>query len=234
LVPRPDRGVGQVLFSTAPWRGLRERSLGSAPLFLLRSKSTRWEQEMKEQLDMADPRQCKPEYKVDFGEGRSVKPVDWAFCVNDSLAFFVEAKAVGKNIGAYDEQLGDYYSKGQPGVALGILTTGVHWRFFTDLDCEHVMDKKPFLEWDILKDDGIPYGFFTILQRTSLKPDLVKTFARGQHRQSLLVAELSRLLEPSPEFVRLAIQNLEELEDRKLTAAVIQEWKPILVRAIDE
>ena len=101
--------------------------------------------------DMADPDECKPEYKADFGERRSIKPVDWAFCVNGSLAFLVEAKAVTKSIGNYDEQLGDYFAKGQPFVKLGVLTSGVQWRFFTDLDCEHVMDKEPFLKWALSK-----------------------------------------------------------------------------------
>jgi hypothetical protein len=181
--------------------------------------------------DVADPRECKPEYKADFGPGRSIKPVDWAFCVNGSLAFFVEAKAVGKAIGAYDEQLGDYYAKGQPEVALGVLTTGVQWRFFTDLVCEHVMDKEPFLEWDVLKDDPIPFGFLAVLQRAEFKPELIKTYAKREHRRNLLVEELTRLLAPSPDLVKLAIRNFE---DRILTAAVVEEWKPILLSAIHE
>jgi hypothetical protein len=181
--------------------------------------------------DVADPRECKPEYKADFGPGRSIKPVDWAFCINDSLAFFVEAKSAGKAIGAYDEQLGDYYAKGQPEVTLGVLTTGVQWRFFTDLVCEHVMDKEPFLEWDILKDDPIPFGFLAVLQRAEFKPQLIKTYAKREHRQNLLVAELTRLLAPSPELVRLAIRDFE---DRNLTAAVVEEWRPILLSAIRE
>ena len=157
--------------------------------------------------------------------------MDRAFCVNGSLAFLVEAKAVAKSIGNYDEQLGDYFAKGQPSVKLGVLTSGVQWRFFTDLDCEHVMDKEPFLKWDIIKDDAVPYEFLAILQRAEFKPELVKTYARMKRRQSLLVAELARLLEPSPDFVKLAVQNFE---DRNLTAAVLAEWKPILSSAIHE
>ena len=180
---------------------------------------------------VADPGECKPEYKANFGKNNKArKAVDWAFFVNDALAFLVEAKAVGKKISTHDEQLRIYYTEGAP-VTLGILTTGVQWRFFTDLAFEHVMDKKPFLEWDVLKDDAIPFEFLTILQRAEFKPELIKTWAKLKHRQSLLVAELTRLLEPSPEFVKLAIQNFE---NRNMTAAVIGEWKPILIGAIHE
>lgn len=184
--------------------------------------------------DVADPRECKPQYKADFGKGRSKQPVDWAFCVNDCLAFLVEAKAAGKKIDRHDGQLRDYYAKGQPEVKLGILTTGVQWRFFTDLVAEHVMDKEPFLAWDVL-NDAIPYDILTILHRAEFKPELIKAFARRKRRQSVLVAELTRLLEPSDEFVKLAIQNKEMLfENRNLNARVIAEWKPILASAIQE
>ena len=143
--------------------------------------------------DVADPRECQPEYKS-FGKDRGKQPVDWAFFVNGSLAFLVEAKAVGKRIDRYDEQLGDYYGKGQPDVKLGILTTGVQWRFFTDLVNLNKMDNEPFLEWDVLKGP-IPYDFLTVLQRAEFKPELIKDLARGKRRQSALVAELTRLLE---------------------------------------
>ena len=182
--------------------------------------------------DMADPNECKPEYKVDFGERRSVKPVDWAFCVDGSLAFLVEAKAVRKSIGNYDEQLGDYFAKGQPSVKLGILTTGVQWRFFTDLDCEHIMDKEPFLKWDILKDDVDP---LRVIGHPAAEPSSSRNSSRlspGRIAAKVFSsAELARLLEPSPDFVKLAIQNFE---DRNLTAAVLAEWKPILCSAIHE
>ena len=43
--------------------------------------------------DLTDPRQCLPEYKCDFGEKRSVKPIDWAFLRDGKPIFFVEAIA---------------------------------------------------------------------------------------------------------------------------------------------
>jgi len=182
--------------------------------------------------DVTDPRVCDPEYKAKFDKKvRSKQPVDWAFSISGSLVFLVEAKAVGKKIDRYDEQLGDYFAKEQGAVKLGVLTTGVHWSFFTDLDKENLMDSEPFLKWDVLKGP-IPFEFLTgILQRDKFDPTNIKPFAKSRHRHNLLVDELTRLFEPSPEFVRLAIQNFE---DRHLVAAVIEEWKPILAGAIHE
>src|SRR4051812_48691265 len=102
--------------------------------------------------DLTDPRECIPEYRVDFGREKSVKPIDWAFMQNGRPIFFVEAKEVGKKLPWYDEQLADYFAKA-PEANLGILTSGVNWRFFTDISKTHIMDREPFLTWDVLNDE---------------------------------------------------------------------------------
>ena len=180
--------------------------------------------------DLTDPRECLPEYKADFGKDRSSKPIDWGFKHSGSFAFFVEAKEVGKKLAAYDEQLGDYFAK-DPMVKLGILSSGVSWRFFTDIVNPNVMDKEPFAKWDILLDDAPPYDVLTLLQKTQFNPELIRTYAQRQRQTNHLVAELTRLLEPSSEFTKLAIANIET---RNLTAAVVDSWKPVVASAIGE
>ncbi len=114
--------------------------------------------------DLTDPQECVPEFKADFGKERSIKPVDWAFYQNGRPIFLVEAKDAGKKLGGYDEQLGDYFAK-EPDVKLGILTNGIMWRFFTDIINANVMDKEPFVRWDVLNDEEPPYDFLTLLQK---------------------------------------------------------------------
>ncbi|NLX95248.1 MAG: hypothetical protein GXY83_03635 [Rhodopirellula sp.] len=179
--------------------------------------------------DVTDPRECVPEHREDFGRGRSAKPVDYAFFQNGSPVFFVEAKQVDRRLSGYDEQLGDYFAKA-PAAKLGILTNGVHWRFFSDIEHDNVMDKKPFVEWQILGDDEPPWDFLTLLQKSRFNLELMRTFAQRRRAQNLLVDELARLLEPSPEFIRLAVANIET---RNLVASVVESWKPVLKAAID-
>jgi hypothetical protein len=124
----------------------------------------------------------------------------------------------------------DYFAKG-PSAKLGILTNGVHWRFFTDLEHDNIMDKKPFVEWQIISDEPVPWDFLNLLQKSKHSSELIRTFAERQRKQNLLVEELARLLEPAPEFVRLAV---EKIETRNLTAAVVENWKPVLKAAINE
>ena len=180
--------------------------------------------------DLTDPRECVPEYRVDFGRDRSVKPIDWAFLQDNRPIFFVEGKEVGKKLGGYDEQLADYFAKA-PEAKLGILTSGVQWRFFTDVVAANIMDREPFARWDVLNDEHPPYDFLTLLQKSQYNPQFIRTFAERKRAQNLLVSELARLLEPSAEFTRLAIQNIET---RMLTERVLEGWKPVLVNAIGE
>ncbi len=180
--------------------------------------------------DLTDPRECVPEYRADFGKERSVKPIDWAFLQNGTFAFFVEAKEVGRKLGGYDEQLGDYFAK-DPNVKLGILTNGAQWRFFTDVVNPNVMDKEPFAKWDVMSDEQPPADVITLLQKVQFNPELIRAYAQRQRAQNLLVGELTRLLEPAPEFTKLAVANIET---RNLTQAVTEGWKAVVASALNE
>ena len=180
--------------------------------------------------DITDPQECVPEFRADFGKDRSVKPVDWAFYLNGRPIFLVEAKEAGRKLAGYDEQLGDYFAK-VPEVKLGILTNGVMWRFFTDIIHANVMDKEPFVKWDVLNDEQPPYDLLTLLQKAQFNTELVRTFAQKRYEHNLLVNELGRLLEPAAEFTKLAIANIET---RHLTANVVESWKPVVANAIGE
>src|SRR6516225_7873 len=105
------------------------------------------------------------------------------------------------------------------------------WRFFTDIIHLNVMDKEPFVKWDVLNDEQPPYDFLTLLQKSQFKTELVRTFAQRRYEHNLLVKELARLLEPSAEFTRLAVANIETWN---LTPSVIESWKPVVASAIGE
>ena len=105
------------------------------------------------------------------------------------------------------------------------------WRFFTDIINLNVMDKEPFVKWDVLNDEQPPYDFLTLLQKSQFKTELVRTFAQRRYEHNLLVKELARLLEPSAEFTRLAVANIETWN---LTPSVIESWKPVVASAIGE
>ena len=80
----------------------------------------------------------------------------------------VEAKDAAQQLGGYDEQLGDCFAK-DPDVKLGILTNGVAWRFFTDIVHANVMDREPFVTWDVLNDERLVQKLKRLKPPTSAK-----------------------------------------------------------------
>ena len=183
------------------------------------------------------PREVRAECGKGPGGDKYHRRVDWAFYIDDMLAFLVEAKAVGENIAARDpfQQLSLYYSQRQMSKPqknlLGILTSGVRWRFFTDLNVNHLMDKEPFLDWNVL-EHPIPCDYLAVLQRDAFNPERIKEIARPERRRDWMKDSLLGLLRPSASFVRLAIQ--QGIEDREATDSVVEEWRPIVASALQQ
>ena len=89
-----------------------------------------------------------PEFTADIGIKRGEK-VDYAIMQRGKPAILIECKRYGSNL-AEDavSQLVRYF--GVTNAHFGILTDGISYRFFSDLDQPNVMDPKPFFEFNML------------------------------------------------------------------------------------
>ncbi len=98
--------------------------------------------------DIFDPTQVVPEFTADIGIKRGEK-VDYAIMQRGKPAILIECKKYGSSL-AEDavSQLVRYF--GVTNAHFGILTDGISYRFFSDLDQPNVMDPKPFFEFDML------------------------------------------------------------------------------------
>ncbi len=95
--------------------------------------------------DPYDPLVVISEYCADFGGKKECK-VDYAVKRGDDVVIIVEAKKVGDALdGSKEAQLQQYFQSLLP-VKIAILTDGVKYKFFTDLDHPNVMDKCAQLE----------------------------------------------------------------------------------------
>ncbi len=105
--------------------------------------------------DTSNPLEFIPEFTADIGEKKGEK-VDYAICIEDQPKILIEAKwCENKNLKLHDNQLIRYFNV--TNAKIGILTNGVLYKFYTDLEETNKMDKTPFLEIDILdiKDNQI-------------------------------------------------------------------------------
>lgn len=97
--------------------------------------------------DIFNPNEFIPEYVADVGIKKGEK-VDYAILQNKKPVILIEAKSVNEALTNHDSQLFRYF--GTTTAKFAVLTNGVVYRFYTDLDEPNKMDKSPFLEVDIL------------------------------------------------------------------------------------
>ena len=87
------------------------------------------------------------EFIADIGEKKGEK-VDYALKLNGEIEILIEAKPIIDDLSNHDVQLQRYFNVTKAKV--GILTNGIVYKFFTDLEEKNIMDKKPFLVVDFL------------------------------------------------------------------------------------
>ena len=97
--------------------------------------------------DVFDPSEFLPEFTADVGIKKGEK-VDYAIMMDGKPSILIEAKWCGESLDKHGSQLFRYF--GTTPAKFGILTNGLIYRFYTDLDEQNKMDTKPFLEVDLL------------------------------------------------------------------------------------
>ena len=151
--------------------------------------------------EIFDPTEVVPEFTADIGTKKGEK-VDYALIQDSKPAILIECKKYGSNLDdAEISQLLRYFTVTD--ARFGILTDGITYRFFSDLDQPNVMDSKPFFEFNMLD--------FTDVQVAELKRFTKSAFALRDivdaARELKYTTEIKRILAeelaaPSKEFVR--------------------------------
>ena len=154
--------------------------------------------------DIFDPTEVVPEFTADFGGKRGEK-VDYAIMVDGKPEVLVECKKAGSNLDDADiSQLFRYFTATD--ARLGVLTDGIIYRFFSDLNHPNRMGSKPFLEINLanLNESLVPElerfskGSFDLDEMLEAATELKYT-----NEIKRILGEYQR--EPSEEFVRLMV-----------------------------
>lgn len=99
--------------------------------------------------DIYNPLEVIPEMDCDIS--RRGDKVDYAINIDSKPVMIVECKQCEKNLDAFALQLAKYYVATKARFA--ILTNGIEYRFFSDMDRVNLMDSKPFFVFDISSFD---------------------------------------------------------------------------------
>lgn len=101
--------------------------------------------------DVFDPSEVVPEYSADTPGKRNEK-VDYAILKDGSVQILIECKRFREKLSIkHASQLFRYFSVSQ--ARIGVLTNGVIYEFYTDLDQPNIMDGVPFLTLNLAEID---------------------------------------------------------------------------------
>lgn len=97
--------------------------------------------------DVFNPIEVIPEFVADVGLKKGEK-VDYAIAKNGTPIILIECKHWKQNLSQHDGQLLRYFHVSKAKFA--ILTNGIVYKFFTDLEETNKMDENPFFEFNML------------------------------------------------------------------------------------
>ncbi len=179
--------------------------------------------------DTFNPTEVVPEYTADLGLKKGEK-VDYAIFQNETPILIVECKHWKQNLDVHNSQLFRYFHVTKTRFAL--LTNGIQYRFYTDLEETNKMDEKPFLEFDIskLKESSVKEieKFHKSKFDVSKIVDNASNLKYTREVKSLIDKELS---EPSQEFVKLFAN---QAYGGRLTSKVMEEFTEIVSKAFNQ
>ena len=176
--------------------------------------------------DVYDPSQVTPESICDYGTKKNEK-IDYTVNIDGNPIMIIECKHWAQDLDKHKAQLFRYYQVSP--AKFGLLTNGIVYKFFTDLETPNKMDDMPFFEVNILelRDSHIEklrefskdkYDVNTILNSAN---ELKYVNAIRTLINSLATA-------PTDDYVRFIAKQIYE---GVVTAKVVEEFRPMIVRA---
>lgn len=179
-------------------------------------------------FDVFNPLEVKPEYVADFGKKKGEK-VDYAIFKENTPIMFIEAKSPTEKLENHDAQLARYFNS-TPEVKFAVLTNGIEYKFFTDLNSNNIMDETPFLYIDITNLSDADIEALAKFRKEEFQKDALINFAEELIYTSNIVRRLEDLFKnPSDEFVRFLIKPVSE---SRITTSVVERFRPIVKKSI--
>ncbi len=178
--------------------------------------------------DVFNPDEFTPEFVADVGIKRGEK-VDYAININGKPTILVEAKKCGENLEKHDSQLFRYF--GTTEARFAILTNGIVYRFYTDLNEANKMDLEPFFEINLenIKESQVPH--LKRFTKASFDAEEMFDFASNLRFTTSFKQNFAALLkDPTDEFVRFMLTDVYQ---GVKTQAVVERFRPLIKSALN-
>lgn len=151
--------------------------------------------------DIFDPNDVTPEFIADVGIKKGEK-VDYAVKLDGKIVMLFECKHCGGDLNVqHASQLFRYFTVTDTRIA--VLTNGIVYRFFTDLEAPNRMDEKSFLDVNMLDLNDVAIAELKKMRKKNFDIDGILTSA-GELKYTRQIKRLinEQIEKPSDDFVR--------------------------------
>ena len=178
--------------------------------------------------DIFNPNEFIPEFTADVGIKKGEK-VDYAISINGAITILIEAKTVNTNLQKHDSQLFRYFGTSSAKVA--ILTNGIEYRFYSDLEVVNKMDSSPFLIINLLdlkENDIIELKKFI---KDNFEIDNIMNAASNlKYANSIEKVLNDEFANPSDDFIKFILN--QGIYDGVKTQNTIEKYRPIIKKSL--
>jgi predicted type IV restriction endonuclease len=179
--------------------------------------------------DIFNPEELVPEYIADVGIKKGEK-IDYAIMQNNDPVILIEAKSVNEALTKHDSQLFRYF--GTTKAKFAILTNGIEYKFFTDLEEQNKMDQKPFFVIDMLDLKDVDILEIAKFRKTDFDVANVLTTASELKYTGEIKQYLNQQWEePSEEFIKVVIN---EIYQGVKTKKVIDNFRDLVKKSLNQ
>lgn len=176
--------------------------------------------------DIFNPLEFCPEYTADVGIKKGEK-VDYAILKDGNPVILIECKSCNETLDKHSSQLFRYF--GTTSAKFCILTNGIVFQFFTDLEEVNKMDLTPFLEinFENLKDYQI--NELKKFRKTDFDSDRITSTASNLKYTSLIKDFLQQQIDdPNDDFVKYVTGNVY---DGPKTQKILEQFSSLVKKS---
>lgn len=163
--------------------------------------------------------------EMDCDLTRKGDKIDYAIKKDDRTIFLIECKHCKQNHDLHNTQLSKYYAASN--ARFGVLTNGIEYRFYADLDKTNIMDEKPFLVVNMLDLSDADIEQMKKFHKSCYnESEILSTAKELQIMIQIKEILVKNFQSPGDEFTRYFVRSLN---NGKSTPKLIEEYRPIVI-----
>ncbi len=179
--------------------------------------------------DLFDPTEVIPEFTADLGLKKGEK-VDYAIFQNGEPILIIECKNWKEDLNVHNSQLFRYFHVTKTRFAL--LTNGIEYKFYSDLEESNKMDEKPFLEFNVCGVKESTINEIAKFHKSNFDVNkIVDNASSLKYTKEIKKILDKEFQEPSTEFVR---HFANPVYSGRLTEKVMEQFRELVLKATNQ